>query len=173
MDSEIPNRILIVANSERGSATWNFLWDCKFIITNHISSHIDNDRSAKFWWDSWDGAPTLSEIISDNDWINLVESTYGMFVEDYFEQNRDMNGKRVWKQVNIGNPILCDRLWEVLKSRFILVSNDEDKILGCVSKSVDYNVKLGYEVQRQRGMCLDWPYKLYWSNKLLPKAGAI
>ncbi|GLJ18307.1 hypothetical protein SUGI_0323970 [Cryptomeria japonica] len=79
---------------------------------------------------------------------------------------------RVWKQISIGNPILCESLNDVLKSRCIPLSNDEDGIFWSVAKSGEYSVKLGYEVQRQRGMCMDWPHKLCWSNKLLPKAGA-
>ncbi|XP_057816791.2 uncharacterized mitochondrial protein AtMg00310-like [Cryptomeria japonica] len=88
LDSENPCRILTMANADRGSATWNFLWDCRFIITNHISWHIGNGKSAKFWRDSWDGAPALSNSFN-HDWIDLVESTYGVFFNYYFEQNME------------------------------------------------------------------------------------
>lgn len=37
LDSDDPNRILTVANSGWGSAMWKFLWDCRHVITEHIS----------------------------------------------------------------------------------------------------------------------------------------
>ncbi|GLJ41989.1 hypothetical protein SUGI_0869280 [Cryptomeria japonica] len=65
LDSDDTNKILTMANSERGSATWNFLWDSRHIITNHISWQIGNGCTALFWRNSWDGFLALADSFED------------------------------------------------------------------------------------------------------------
>lgn len=161
-----------MANSERGSATWNFLWDCRSIITEHISWHVGNDRMTKFWRDSWEGEPALMELINNHDWIESMENTWGQFVGDYFDTAKEKDGKRAWKQFTNGCLILCNQTNKILKGRVIPISLEEDKIFWCAAKSCAYSVKLGYEVQRNKNSNPEWPYKLCWDKKLQPKAGA-
>lgn len=142
LDSENPCRIFTVENIEWGSTSWKFLWDCRFIIIDHISWHIGNGKSTKFWRDSWDGALALSNNFSQ-DWIELVESKYGVFVEDYFEHNKELDRKRVWKQISIGNLILFESLKDVLKSRCTPMSNDEDRMFWSVDKSGEHSSQIG------------------------------
>ncbi|XP_057839045.2 uncharacterized protein LOC131049060 [Cryptomeria japonica] len=59
-----------------------------------------------------------------------------------------------------------------MRNRAILASKDEDCIFWCAAKSGEYNVKLGYEVQRHRVINLNWLGKLCWNNWILPKARA-
>ncbi|GLJ07157.1 hypothetical protein SUGI_0060020 [Cryptomeria japonica] len=172
LDLELPSRILTVANLEKGFATWNFLWECKSLITDHISWQIGNGCSAKFWYDSWDGDPTIYDLINDHAWIQMVESHIGSLVHDYFDTKLTDGKIRRWKLVSLGNPAMCSQLRNILNSRHIPVSNDDDNIFWCGYKTREYNVKLGYEAQRIRSPITSWPHKLCWNNRLLPKAGA-
>ncbi|XP_059071290.1 uncharacterized protein LOC131864838 [Cryptomeria japonica] len=172
LDSEDTNRNLIVANTERGSATWNFPWECRHIIIDHISWKISNGSTALFWRDSWDGFPPLSKSFEDKGWVDMVENCIGQHVCNYMENQIDHNGLRRWKKINIGNPSLCEQLWKAIKDRKIPKSVEEDNIIWCATKSRVYNPKLGYEVQRKRGSNNTWPHKLCWNHKILPKAGA-
>ncbi|XP_059066510.1 uncharacterized protein LOC131857802 [Cryptomeria japonica] len=172
LDSEDTNRILTVANTERGSAMWNFLWDCKHIITDHILWQIGNGNTALFWRDSWDGFPALSESFEDKRWVDMVENCIGQHVCNYMENQSDQNGLRIWKKINVGNPSLCEKLWKAIKDRKIPESVEKDNIIWCAAKSGVYNSKLGYEVQRQRGSNNTWQHKLCWNHKILPKVGA-
>lgn len=150
LDSNDPKCILIVANTVRGSATWNFLWESKNIITEHVSWQIGNGKSALFWQDSWDGHLALMDSFDDHIWINMVESCIGSYVHDYFEDWADIGGLRIWKKLNIGNLSLCKLFWETINCRKIPFSNNEDTIFWCASKSEKYTIILGYEVQRQK-----------------------
>ncbi|XP_057841590.1 uncharacterized protein LOC131051202 [Cryptomeria japonica] len=172
LDSEDTNKILTMANTERGSATWNFLWDCRHIITNHISWQIGNGYTVLFWRDSWDGFLALTETFEDKGWVDMVENCIGKHVCNYMEDQGDQNGLRKWKKINIGNPSLCEQLWKAIKDRKIPESVEEDIIILCAVKSRMYSSKLGYEVQRQRGSINTWPHKLSWNHKVLPKVRA-
>ncbi|XP_059068502.1 uncharacterized protein LOC131859007 [Cryptomeria japonica] len=74
--------------------------------------------------------------------------------------------------ITIGNLELCNRLEGIMRNRVILALEDEDCIFWRVAKSGEYNVKLGYEVQRHRVINPNWPSKLCWNNWILPKARA-
>lgn len=37
LDTTDLNRILIVENSPSGSVFWNFLWECRFVLTEHLT----------------------------------------------------------------------------------------------------------------------------------------
>ncbi|GLJ44142.1 hypothetical protein SUGI_0920540 [Cryptomeria japonica] len=172
LDLDHIDRILIVVNAERGSATWRILWDCKSVITDHISWHIDRGTKEIFWVDSWKGEPTLNELIIDQDWMNTIEARHGSYVCDYFDTNPSNGSIKIWKHVDIGCQVIYDQLKNILSKRNIPVSNEEDNIFWCSSKSGEYSVKLGYEVQRAKGPYTNWSYRLCWHNRLLPKAGA-
>ncbi|GLJ16496.1 hypothetical protein SUGI_0281610 [Cryptomeria japonica] len=146
LDSDESNRIITMANTVRGSATWNFIWDSIHIITEHVSWRILNRRMTKFWRDSWDGEPTLSDLFEYQDQVHLVEFTMGRNVCNYFEEVADCGGKIVWKKVAIDNTVLCDKLVEILRYRTILASSEDDMIFWCASKFGEYSVKLGYEI---------------------------
>lgn len=49
-------RILTVENPPRGSALWNFLVNCRSLITNHLTWQIGDGHKAIFWQDSWTDA---------------------------------------------------------------------------------------------------------------------
>lgn len=51
-------------------------------------------------------------------------------------------------------------------------SDLEDQLLWSASKSWDYKVNLGYELQRFRTKDVGWPSILCWGKWLLPKVGA-
>ncbi|GLJ44383.1 hypothetical protein SUGI_0930370 [Cryptomeria japonica] len=134
LDMDQPNRILTVANADRGSATWNFLWECRSVITDHISWHIGRGNKAKFWEDSWEGEPALNELFMEQDWINSIKDRYGSYVEDYFDPDHSNSNIRKWKQVDFGCPDLYDQLRSILSRRNIPVSNADDNIFWCGSK---------------------------------------
>ncbi|GLJ30873.1 hypothetical protein SUGI_0613830 [Cryptomeria japonica] len=172
LDIDQSDRILTVVNADRGSATWNFLWDCRSVITDHISWHIGSGSKEKFWVGSWEGEPTLNELIIDQEWINTIEAQYRSYVCANFDTDSSNGNIKTWKQVDIGYQEICDQLRNILSKRHILVSNVEDSIFSCGSKLGEYNVKLGYEAQRAKGPYTDWLYRLCWHNRLLPKADA-
>ncbi|XP_059075167.1 uncharacterized protein LOC131875150 [Cryptomeria japonica] len=172
LDMDNPNRILTIADATGGSSTWNFLWDSRSIITDHLSWHIGNGQMAKFWRDSWEGEQVLGDLFAKQDWVNEVESKISLFVKDYVDDSSDIGGRLGWKSIDIGDSRLCLKLTELLKNRCITQSEQEDTIFWCASKSGKYSVKLAYEIQRQRVRDSSWPYYLYWNNIGLPKAGA-
>ncbi|GLJ54108.1 hypothetical protein SUGI_1158690 [Cryptomeria japonica] len=102
----------------------------------------------------------------------MVESHIGSLIRDYFDTKLTDGKIRRWKLVSLGNSAMCSQLRNILNSRHIPVSNDDDSIFWCGSKTGEYSVKFGYEAQRIRGMIASWPHKLCWNNRLLPKAGA-
>ncbi|GLJ10785.1 hypothetical protein SUGI_0135070 [Cryptomeria japonica] len=95
----------------------------------------------------------------EDEWINLVENCIGQLVCNYMENREDINDLRIWKKINIGNPTLCEKLWDAIKDGKIPASSKDDNIFWCASKSGVYGSKLGYEVQRQRGTCDAWGNK--------------
>lgn len=161
-----------MANSKKGSPVWNFIWDNRSLLTYHLSWNIGNGRKAKFWSDSWGGEKPLKEIFEDQDWVNLVEANTGSKVKDYFSPGGTIGGRVVWKKCSIGNRDLCAKLDQLLSQRQIFVFEKEDKVFWCATKSGEYKVKWGYEIQRKRIRNPEWPYKLCWHNRILPKAGA-
>ncbi|XP_059070603.1 uncharacterized protein LOC131860240 [Cryptomeria japonica] len=148
---------------KRGSPTWNFLWNNRDIITNHISWKMGNGTRAKFWRDSWDGEMPLSKCFEDQVWFNTIENVISTQVANYFE-NTKHHGMRSWKRVTIDNSQMCKKLEEILSSRSILASDEEDNLFWCAAKLGEYSVKLGYEVQRHKAFNLNWPSKLCWNR---------
>ncbi|XP_059064740.1 uncharacterized protein LOC131856820 [Cryptomeria japonica] len=124
LDSNEPSRILTIANSIKDSATWNFLWDYRYIITDHISWQIGNGQSTKFRYDSWNGEMAICDLIKDPTWIQMVESQLGSFVNNYFEEDLPNTSHRRWKRVNLGS------------------SDSNDCIFWCGSKTGEYKVNL-------------------------------
>ncbi|XP_057866898.2 uncharacterized protein LOC131074323 [Cryptomeria japonica] len=104
LDSDDPNKIISVANSARGSATWNFLWENRNIITDHMSWQIGNGKAVLFWHDSWEGFPTLATSF-DETWVCQVENEVGKYVCDYMLENGERSAIRKWKKLNIGDPL--------------------------------------------------------------------
>ncbi|XP_059076311.1 uncharacterized protein LOC131875706 [Cryptomeria japonica] len=76
---------------------WFKIFKKKSIITDHLSWHIGNEQSAKFWHDSWEGQPALSDLILDKAWIQSVEEQIGSFVSDYFDCNPSNGVTCCWK----------------------------------------------------------------------------
>ncbi|XP_057852324.1 uncharacterized protein LOC131062636 [Cryptomeria japonica] len=66
---------------------------------------------------------------------------------------------------------MWSQLRNIINSGHIPVSNYDDNIFWCGSKTGEYSVKLGYGAQRIKGPITSWPHKLCWNNQLLPKAG--
>lgn len=60
---------------------------------------------------------------------------------------------------------------ELGKPRFFL-SNNQDSLIWCASKTSSYSVKLGYELVKVERVVAEWPKRLYWGEFVLPKAGA-
>lgn len=59
MDSNESIRILNTQNPPTGSTIWNFILECRDIITKHNTWEVNNEQSVSFWEDSWDGHPKL------------------------------------------------------------------------------------------------------------------
>ncbi|GLJ06858.1 hypothetical protein SUGI_0050380 [Cryptomeria japonica] len=102
----------------------------------------------------------------------MVESQLGSFVNNYFEEDLPNTSHRRWKRVNLGSPVLCNLLQDILSARHIPISDSNDCIFWCGSKTGEYKVNLGYHVQREQGSVKLWPHNLCWNKRLLPKASA-
>ena len=61
LDSINPMRIPTIRNPPKGSTIWNFMLECRPIITRNLSWHIGNDEKASFWFDSWNGEGVLAQ----------------------------------------------------------------------------------------------------------------
>ncbi|GLJ51271.1 hypothetical protein SUGI_1090530 [Cryptomeria japonica] len=103
LDSLEEERIFTTENLEKGSPVWNFIWDSRSLLTDHLSWNIGNGRKAKFWSDSWGGEKPLKKIFEDQDWINLVEASIGCRVMDYFTPGGSIGERVEWKKCSIGN----------------------------------------------------------------------
>ncbi|GLJ18020.1 hypothetical protein SUGI_0317720 [Cryptomeria japonica] len=103
LDSEEPDRIFNVVNGNKGSAVWNFLWEFRNIITDHLSWQVRNGRKAKFWDDSWEGEKPLRELFEDQNWVNEVVNIMGNRVGQYFEGGGQEGDRVVWKKIGIGS----------------------------------------------------------------------
>ncbi|XP_059068295.1 uncharacterized protein LOC131858847 [Cryptomeria japonica] len=159
-----------MANANKGSIVWNFLWESRNIITEHLSWQVRNGRMAKFWDDLWEGEKSLREMLEDQSWVNDVVNVMGDRVGQYFEGG--LRGDMVrWKNIGIGSKGLFSKLEGILRSKTILVSEEEDTLFWCATKLGECSVKLGYEIQRYRLRDTVWLHKLCWNNGTLPKAG--
>lgn len=80
--------ILTTRDPPRGSAIWNYIMECKDIITKHITWELSNSQSASFWMDSSEGMipianhPNLEAIKVETIlvWGSKV-SNYGAIIE--------------------------------------------------------------------------------------------
>ncbi|GLJ36533.1 hypothetical protein SUGI_0734060 [Cryptomeria japonica] len=172
LDSKDPKRIFTVANTNKGSTMWNFIWRSRMLITEHLSWQIGNSLKAKFWSDSWGGEISLREKFKDQYKVNEVENTIGDRVVHYFTHRRQMGDRVIWKRIHISCEENYRKLEKILNNRIVFASEEDDNLQWCASKSGDYNVKLGYEVQRNKIRDLKWPSQICWNNKVLPKVGA-
>lgn len=62
LDSAKDTRIFTIQNPPKGSAIWNFVLECRSIITKHITWELNNGRRVAFWEDSWEAHPTLKTL---------------------------------------------------------------------------------------------------------------
>lgn len=54
-----------MGNANKGSVVWNFLWESRNIITEHLSWQVMNGWKTKFWDDSWKGEKPLRKMFED------------------------------------------------------------------------------------------------------------
>ncbi|XP_059064784.1 uncharacterized protein LOC131856859 [Cryptomeria japonica] len=139
-------RILTVENPSRGSALWNFLVNCRSLVTNQLTWRIGDDHKASFWQDSWDRCPSLDV----GDPQRIVQKTiqhWGDKVSDFLVQDSfDLGQRMTWKDPSDLDLEEVDQrtLRNILASREVMSSREEDEIIWCGAKSGIYSVKLGY-----------------------------
>lgn len=59
----------------------------------------------------------------------------------------------------------------ILDEYSLVLGLKDDVLKWCGSKSGNYSVKIGYNIIENAEIQLEWPSKLCWSSKCLPKAG--
>ena len=170
LDSRDPLRILTIRNPTKCSAIWNFMLECRGIITKHISWNIGNGEKASFWHDSWNGLGKLDEMEGVENLIPVMEATWGSTVDFYVEEKHSELGP-CWVWRDPSNLQLTDEL----KLRLKGISKDRQIFLSdvwCASKSGCYLAKLGYQLSGNVANLEGWRYKLCWNKLCLPKVGA-
>lgn len=80
-----------------------------------------------------------------------------------------------WKKIE-GLPLPLNELNELLgliKDRQLIFRNGSDSLIWSLAKSGQYSAKVGYNVLANQGDSEDhsMPLKLFWINKIIPKAG--
>lgn len=85
--------------------------------------------------------------LKNSDWIEEIESKFGVVVGDYVVKTESISCNCEWRSVDdmILNPKNLQRVKDILSNRKIILSTEEDVILWCASKTGNYSVKLGYE----------------------------
>lgn len=86
LDNGDRERILMVENPPTGSTLWNFLVNCRSLITNHLTWRIRDGHKAIFWQDSWDGCPSL-DIRAPQRIIQKTIQHWGNKVSDFLVQD--------------------------------------------------------------------------------------
>lgn len=77
----------------KGSAVWNFILDCRFVITNHISWQGGNGSKANFWEDSWNSLSVLKDNVDLHDLQNFFLQVWGDKLTDYVEMKHGIGGR--------------------------------------------------------------------------------
>lgn len=77
--------ILKVQNPPKGSRIWNFILNCRNLITNQITWNVKDGAQALFWLYSWGGYSTLDKLMGQNNLKVISESKWGIFVKDYMK----------------------------------------------------------------------------------------
>ena len=147
--------------------------ECRSIITKHLSWHIGNGERASFWHDSWNGLGKLDELEGMENLILMVEATWGTTMDCYVEE-KHMELGPCWVWRDLSNFQLLDelklKLEGIFKERRIILSNKEDRVVWCASKSGRYSAKLGYHLSGNVVTPEGWPHKLCWNKLCMPKA---
>lgn len=65
-----------------------------------------------------------------------------------------------------------DRFKKKMESRRLMIRRDQEKILGCGSKTRKYAVKIEYKLLEHSMEEEEWLHQLCWNKHVLPKAGA-
>ena len=65
-------QILTIRNPPKGLVVWNFILECRHIITKHNSWHIENGEKASFWHDSWNRMGRLANLEGVENFIPIL-----------------------------------------------------------------------------------------------------
>ena len=85
LDSKECDGIIILQDTLRGFAIWNFILDYREVTTNHLAWQVGDEESISFWKDSWNGLPTLQGNGDYQDLIDIFISLWGDKLSSFFE----------------------------------------------------------------------------------------
>ncbi|XP_057857844.2 uncharacterized protein LOC131066957 [Cryptomeria japonica] len=95
------HKIFTIRNQPKGSAIWNFIVSSRKVIIYHLTWHIGNGSSAKFWDDSWATYPVIKDMADFSDIKTQLCSIWGDRVRDYLEVKKGSLAKDwCWKDLS-------------------------------------------------------------------------
>ncbi|XP_057863868.1 uncharacterized mitochondrial protein AtMg00310-like [Cryptomeria japonica] len=97
LDSAEDHRIVTIRNPSKGSAIWNFILECRKVVTDHLTWQVGNGAEAKLWEDSWAGHPALKDL---EDFTETKEVLVQL-VRDYMYSSEGVLGVEwLWKDLS-------------------------------------------------------------------------
>lgn len=87
-----PIQIFRETNPPRGSFLWNFMLDCRRIISDRLTWNLGSRDKALFWLDSWGGYKAINNIHDFGASCILLESHRGPLLNNYISPSEDGAG---------------------------------------------------------------------------------
>lgn len=159
----------------RGSHIWNFMMDCRNIISNKLTWNLGKGDKALFWSDSWGGFPILQHQDNLESSIALLVSIWGRYVKDYISPlEGDLAMGRSWRSLDQVNIPAREKLLlrDILEKRMVIFNLGSDSMVWDGSKSREYSSKDGYNVllNQYLSSATMVSIALCWDKMCLPKA---
>ncbi|XP_059068379.1 uncharacterized mitochondrial protein AtMg00310-like [Cryptomeria japonica] len=83
LNGEDPIQIFRETNPPRGSCLWNFMLDCRKIISDRLTWNLGSGDKALFWSDSWGGYKAIENLHDFGATGVLLESHRGPLLNNY------------------------------------------------------------------------------------------
>lgn len=174
LNGDGPIQIFRETNPPRGSCLWNFMLDCRKIISNRLTWNLGSGDKALFWSDSWGGYKAIEKIHDFGVTRALLESHIGPLLNSYLSPSKEGVG---WQWIERDDEAILEKdkhkLMSILNSRNFVLSHDEDKLIWEGSLRGEYNSKDGYSHISKSFLRpkSELPLNLCWDRNCLPKAG--
>ena len=176
LNADDPISIFRIKNLPKGSETWNFISNCRHLISNYLTWDVGKGDNAFFWEDSWDGLPPIVNSLTIGNLKLKLQKVWGKKVCDYKEVCI-INNNSIWKwktpEESDLNPQELIEYNKIISNRKIKQNKIEDQLIWAAANDGKYQVKIGYEIicNSQRWEVVEVPSQLCWDPACLPKAG--
>lgn len=168
-----PIQIFRENNPPRGSRIWNFMLECRNIITDKLTWNLRSREDVLFWSDSWGWYMAIEKIHDFGPTRALLESNRGKLIGNYISPSEDGAGWKWIVRENEDIPVReKEKLMAILKDINISFSLGKDRLVWDGSMKWEYNSKDGYNhiTKAQLRPKMELPVKLCWDRYCLPKA---